>query len=465
MITKGFQALFLDMGMGKTPTTLVYIKHLLDKGLIRKALVVAPLRVAQSTWPQEVEKWEQFSDLRIVSCCGNEKKRREAFNQDADIYTINRENMVWMVENINLAEFDLLVIDELSSFKSVNRTMVTLPTGKTIGMLGSKRFIALKQAIDRGHFKYRIGLTGTPVPNNYLELWPQMYLLDQGRTLGTNFYEFRNKYFFENVYRCTWNPKKGAVSKINNKLDKIAVSLKAEDYLEMPEKIVNDIWLTMSPAMKKRYEALKDTWVDEDTHITTGNITQKLTQMASGFLYDGPSNGSEYEAHQVHTMLLDALEDILEFSNDNILCFCNFKYEMDLIIKKFGKAYTVVKLDNVSKIEQWNKGEIKLAIAHPASIGHGLNLQSGGSTIVWYGLNPSSELYLQANCRLYRQGQTSKSVVIHRLLVRDTIHERIVELLDGKITQQDLLREAVKMWEYTGVDMPPLDRRRERVYA
>lgn len=450
MVKKGYQALFLDMGMGKTPLSLAYIKYMMDHGLVKKTLVVAPLRVAQVTWVQEAQKWEQFQNIRVISCCGTEKQRREAFATDADVYCINRENLVWMVKNISMVGFDLLVIDELSSFKAVTRTTITTSFGKKISQFGSQRFIALAQIRDR--FKYAIGLTGTPRPNKWEELWPQVYLLNKN-VFGPNFYAFRNKYFTENIYMQRWDPKPGAVAQITNKLDTIAVSLKAEDYLKMPDKIYNDIWLKMDDKAYKRYCNMADNWYDEETNIQAGNAISKLMQMASGFLYD-VNGDTECEYYKIHSLMLGALEEILEFTDGNILLFYNFKAEKEMILRRFQDKCNTRVLDTQGSLEAWCKGEIKLAITHPASTGHGLNLQTGGSKIVWYGPNYSFELVKQAEGRLFRQGQQSESVVIHRLLVENTIHERVMEVLDGKITAHELLMDKVKLWEFTGMTSP-----------
>lgn len=452
MVKKGYQALFLDMGMGKTPLSLAYIKYMMDKKLIRKTLVVAPLRVAQVTWVQEAQKWEQFKNLRVISCCGTEKQRREAFAKDADVYCINRENLVWMVKNIPTRDvFDLLVIDELSSFKAVTRSTITTSFGKKISQFGSQRFIALAQIRDR--FKYAIGLTGTPKANKWEELWPEIYLLDQGKLFGKNFYAFRNKYFKENIWMQCWDPKPGAVAQITNKLDTIAVSLKAEDYLKMPDKVYNDIWLKMDDKTYKRYCNMADNWYDKETDVTAGNAISKLMQMASGFLYD-VNGDNECEYYKIHSLMLQALEEIVEFEEGNILLFYNFRAEKDMILRRFQDKCATRVLDTQASLEAWCRGEIKLAITHPASTGHGLNLQSGGSKIVWFGPNYSFELVKQAEGRLFRQGQQSESVVIHRLLVENTIHERVLEVLDGKITAHEFLMDKVKLWEYTGMTSP-----------
>lgn len=428
------KALFLDMGMGKTPMTLWYIKWLIGKGRVKKVLVVAPLRVASVTWPQEVEKWDQFSDLKIVSCCGLEKKRLAAFKQDANIYTINRENCVWLVKNIDLTDFDMLVIDELSSFKSVNWTYVTNSQGKKVGFVGSQRFIALSQVRDK--FKYHIGLTGTPIPNTYLELWPQLFLLDGGKTLGANFYRFRNQYFKENSYLMTWDLKPGAGEKIMEKVEGIAVSLKAEDYLQMPEKIYNDIEVDLDLKELSRYKEMEEKWLDLETEISTENVLVKLQQMASGFLYN-----ENQEAHITHDKMLLALDEILEFTPGNILVFVNFKAEASQILTRYNFAR---ELKAPQDLIDWSNGKIKLAVTHPASTGHGLNLQSGGSIIVWFGPNWSSELTQQAEARLYRQGQ-NKTVVIHRIQVKNTIHARVMDVLAGKLTRHDLVMDRVKL--------------------
>jgi SNF2 family DNA or RNA helicase len=439
MIRDGIRMLFLKMGMGKTPLTLAYIKYYIDKGMFKKILIIAPLRVAETTWIDECKKWDQFKDLKVVSCCGSAKERIEAFKSEADIYCINRESCVWMVQNVDLSGFDLLVIDELSSFKCVGRTEMINKHGKKVSYFGSKRFIAISQV--RHLFKHVIGLTGTPMANSYLELFPETYLIDGGTTLGSNFYQYRNKYFKEGYFN-TWEIKKGSESKILNKMDRIAVSLKPEDYLKMPDLVHNDIWLKPDQDFLDRYQGMKKFWIDNMTGIETENVITKLLQMASGFLYD-----DEKKIYWVHDMMIDALEEIVEIAGDNILVFVNFRAEIDRIQKRFKDARMLI---SPQDLKDWNDRKIKIAVSHPASTGHGLNIQLGGHTIVWYGLNWSSELTLQAEGRLYRQGQPSDKVIIHRLMVGGTIHKHVKELLEGKISRQDVLMEHVKLWEYTG---------------
>jgi SNF2 family DNA or RNA helicase len=440
MLKNGMRGLFLEMGMGKTIIALKFIKYHMAQNNVRKTLIIAPLRVAQSTWIEECLKWNDFSDIKIVSCCGSASERLNAFRQEADIYCLNRENCVWLIQNVDVRQFDLLVLDELSSFKSIGRTTMVNALGKKISYFGSKRFIAISQV--RKHFKYVIGLTGTPMPNHYMELFPQIYLLNP-EIFGDNFYRFRNKYFKENPYNGNWDLKEGSENKILNKMDQIAVSLRAEDYLDMPEKIFNDLWLKPEKSFLKRYFDMKKNWIDKESNISTENVIAKLSQMASGFLYN-----EEKQIYRVHNLMIDALREIVEFTDDNLLIFVNFRAEVELIKETFPDISRVL----ISKrdIEDWNSGNIKIAISHPASTGHGLNIQNGGHTIVWYGLSWSLELYQQANGRLYRQGQKSKTVIIHRLMVQGTIHDRVKELLEGKIKRQDILLDHVKLWEYTG---------------
>lgn len=417
LIKTPFSGVFLDMGMGKTASVLYTLKHLKKKGLIKRALILSPLFVASYTWKDEIEKWQDFEDLKISIAVGKDNKRRDAFAEDSDIVIMNYENTVWMVKNISMKNFDVLIVDELSNFKNPD----------------AQRFKALSRIIHR--FKYRWGLTGTPSPNTYLDLFSQIYLIDPN-ILGSNFYAFRSKYFYEkNMY--TWDLKKGKEKELLDQLKTNCISLRAEDYLKLPQRIDNHIKLTLNRTEYMTYlKALERQVYSSQNEIDlSSNLIIKLQQLASGFIYLG--NG-EYEI--VHTLLIDKVGEIIDCCTGNTLLFFNFQAEKEQIIKKFGAA--AVELKNNKDFENWNNGKIKLAVCHPITVGYGMNLQSGGNNIIWYGYNWAADTTQQANARLYRQGQKN-GVIINYLYTGNTIHERIRKVLDGKIQKQDLLRESI----------------------
>lgn len=415
--------LFLDMGLGKTITTLTAIDYFTYDDLsINKTLVVAPKRVAENTWPDELKKWGHLNNLSMSLIAGNPKERLAAATAEADIYVISRDNITWLVDNMKVWPYDCLIIDELSSFKSS----------------ASKRFRALRKVSPL--FKRVIGLTGTPSPNGYMDLWSQLYLLDRGERLGKNITAYRNKYwnsFFRGSY-MDYSLKKGAKAEIDNKLSEICISMKAKDYLkELKDPIISDVMIDMTPTEFKQYKKMETEYILEfgDTDITAlsaAAVTNKLLQLANGGIYD-----EDKKFHQIHDRKLEALSDLVdEAQGENMLVFYSFISDLDRLQKKFPEA---VKLSGSEDIRAWNEGKIKILLAHPASAGHGLNLQDGGSIIVWFGLNWSLELYQQANARLQRQGQ--KNVVrIYRLLTKGTVDQRVVKVLDGKhMTQEELL--------------------------
>ena len=421
--------LFLDMGLGKTVISLTVVNELLYNYFdISNVLVIAPLRVAQTTWPDEVRKWDHLQHLTISKILGSVKERRAALNTPADIHIINRENVAWLVEECGKDwPFDMVVIDELSSFKSTK----------------AKRFRALRRV--RPCIKRIVGLTGTPAPNGLIDLWPQIYLLDQGERLGKTVTGYRNRYFNpgrRNGYVVyDWVLKPGAEEAIYEKLDDICVSMKSEDWLQMPERIDREVVVRIPEAARARYDQLeRDLLLPyEGGDVTADNaavLSNKLLQMANGAVYD--ENGSTREIHQAK---LEALDDILEAANGQpVLVFYNYQHDRDRILKHIPTARV---LDTEDDIEKWNQGEIPVMLAHPASAGHGLNLQAGGSVIVWFGLTWSLELYQQANARLYRQGQ-NKSVIIHHLVAEGTIDEDVMRALERKDTGQEALLAAVK---------------------
>lgn len=435
--------LLLDMGLGKTVCTLTAAANLMyDSFEVSKVLVIAPLRVAEDTWPEEKDKWDHLRHLRLAMVLGNSpKKRLRGLSQDADIYIVNRENVKWMIEQYGEYKdkkrktgfrltkpwpFDLVVIDELSSFKSTK----------------AARWKILKGI--RKHIKRIVGLTGTPTPNGLLDLWPQIYLLDQGERLGRTMTEYQNRYFYSLsgkgfvVYK--WGLKPGAEEKIYEKISDICMSMKAEDYLDMPERIDNYIKVKLKGEDLKRYKTLvKDSlleYSDGDIEADTAAIlSNKLLQMANGVVYD--ENGN---VKWIHDEKVKALEELVEESNGKpVLVYYWYKSDRERLLKHFKAR----ELKTTKDKNDWNAGKIPVMIAHPASTGHGLNLQAGGSTIIWFGLTWSLELYQQANARLYRQGQ-KETVVIHHLVTEGTIDEQVIKSLETKDMNQDRLLEAVK---------------------
>ena len=421
--------LFLDMGLGKTVSTLTAIDQLLyDYFDTRKVLVIAPLRVAQKTWPDEIKKWDHLKHLRISRVLGAEKQRKAALQDKADIWVINRENVEWLVDLYGKDwPFDLVVIDELSSFKSSK----------------SRRFRALRKV--RPGIKRIIGLTGTPTPNGLIDLWPQVYLLDQGARLGKTVTGFRDRYFEPGKRSRTvifsWDPKPGAEEAIYSNLSDLCVSMSAADWLDMPERIDREVKVQIPDTARAKYEQLERDlllpYVDGDiTADTRALLSNKLLQLANGAVYD--ENGNTREIHRAK---LDALDDILEAANgQSVLVFYAYKHDRDRIKDHIKSAR---QLDTESDIEEWNQGKIPVLLAHPASAGHGLNLQTGGNIIVWFGLTWSLEAYQQANARLHRQGQ-EKSVIVHHLIAEGTIDEDVMKALAGKNVSQQALLDAVK---------------------
>ena len=427
--------LFLDMGLGKTVITLTAVRDLCYRRFeVGKVLVIAPLRVAEDTWTREAEKWEHLKHLRISKVLGDEKKRLEALGQKADIYVINRENVVWLVKHYGRKwPFDMVVIDELSSFKNNQ----------------AKRFKALKkvrQWIDR-----IVGLTGTPAPNGLIDLWPQVYLLDCGERLGWTIGEFRSRYFWAGskmghvVYN--WELRDGADEQIHEALSDLCVSMKAEDWLELPERIDVVVSVKLPPEAMKAYKKLERDLVLSLNNAnivasTAAVLSNKLLQCANGTIYDDKG-----VPQRLHKAKLHELAKIIERSSDKpILVFYGYKHDQASILAEFPQARI---LETAEDIAKWNDGKIPLLVAHPASAGHGLNLQTGGSIIVWYGLTWSLEFYQQANARLHRQGQTER-VIIHHLIAEGTMDEVVMTALERKSKGQDALLEAVKakMEEY-----------------
>lgn len=419
--------LMLDMGLGKTVVTLSALWELaLDYFDIGKVLVIAPKRVATDTWPRELSKWEHLTGLTASLVVGNRQQREEALNRPAFLYIINRENVSWLVENFRW-DFDTVVIDELSSFKS-NRT---------------ERFKAMKKVRPLVHRV--IGLTGTPAPNSLLDLWPEMYLLDMGQRLGRFITGYRERFFVpdkrnrEIVY--SYKPREGAEDAIYSLISDICISMKAVDYLDMPERIDNRIEVEMSAKEKKIYDDFcRDMVVqigDEELDaVNAGVLSGKLLQMANGAVY-----GDDRRVLPIHSRKLNALEDLVEAANGKPLLVAYwYRHDLARIRERFPEARCI---DTSRDISDWNAGKVPLALIHPASAGHGLNLQEGGCTIVWYGLTWSLELYQQLNARLWRQGQ-KHTVVIHHIITKGTHDEDVMKALENKDMRQSNLIAAVR---------------------
>lgn len=422
-------ALLLDMGLGKTSITLTAINDLLfDSFEIHKVLVVAPLRVARDTWSAEIEKWENLKNLRYSVVVGMAQERISALLTPADIYIINRENIQWLVEESGLPfDFDMAVIDELSSFKNHQ----------------SKRFRAFMKV--RPKLKRIVGLTGTPAGNGLMDLFAEFKLLDMGERLGRLIGQYRNAYFQPDkrngMVIYSYKPLPNAERQIYDKISDITISMKATDHLKMPELVTTEYMVRLSEKEKEKYDRLKKELVlsTEDNEVTAANaasLSNKLSQMANGAVYSDDESIIE-----IHDRKLDALEDIIESMNGKPLLVAYwFKHDLERIKKRFD----VREIRSSVDISDWNSGKIPVALIHPASAGHGLNLQSGGSTLVWFGLTWSLELYQQTNARLWRQGQTADTVVIQHIIAKGTIDEQIMKALKTKDTAQAAIIIAVK---------------------
>lgn len=429
IITHPISALLLDMGLGKTSITLTAINDLLfDSFEIHKVLVVAPLRVARDTWSAEIEKWEHLKNLRYSVVTGTAQERISALCIPADIYIINRENVQWLVEESGLIfDFDMAVIDELSSFKNHQ----------------SKRFRAFMKV--RPKMKRIVGLTGTPASNGLMDLFAEFKLLDMGERLGRLIGQYRNAYFQPDkrngMVIYSYKPLPNDERQIYDKISDITISMKAADHLKMPELISSEYTVQLSENEKEKYDRLKKDLIfsTEDNEVTAANaasLSNKLSQMANGAVYSDDESVIE-----IHDRKLDALEDIIESMNGKPLLVAYwFKHDLERIRKQFD----VREIKSSDDISDWNSGKIPVALIHPASAGHGLNLQSGGSTLVWFGLTWSLELYQQTNARLWRQGQTADTVVIQHIIVKGTIDEQIMKALKTKDTTQAALITAVK---------------------
>ena len=429
IVQKPAVGLLLDMGMGKTVTTLYAINALrYDYFAVQNVLVIAPLRVAESTWVDECREWDELQEFTVVPVLGSVTHRQQALRTPADVYTINRENVPWLVEYYGKDwPFDMVVLDESSSFKNHQ----------------SKRFRALKRV--RPKIKRLVELTGTPAPNSLMDLWSQVFLLDGGTRLGKTISAYRRRWFIPAggyghvVYNYDLKP--GAKEEIYEAISDICVSMKASDYIQLPPVLYNTVKVVLPPAAKEKYKQLKRDLVLPlaDTELvaqTAAVLNMKLLQMANGAVYDEDGN-----VKIIHRAKLDALAEIVETNiNKPILVFYWFKHDLERLQAEFPKAR---QLRTAKDIRDWNDGKILMLLVHPASAGHGLNLQHGGSIIVWFSLTWSLELYQQANKRLHRSGQ-SHTVVIHHLIAEGTMDEQVMKALQGKEAGQAAMLEAVK---------------------
>ena len=399
----------------------------LDKFEIRKVLVIAPLRVARDTWPSEIKKWEHLKGLSYSVAVGTEKERIDALMTRSTMYIINRENVDWLVNKSGISfDFDMVVIDELSSFKSY----------------GAKRFKSLLKV--RPSVNRIVGLTGTPSSNGLMDLWAEFRILDLGQRLGRYITHYRNTYFTPDKRNAqvifSYKPLPGAEDKIYKQISDITISMKSIDYLKMPECIVNEVSVSLNEKEWNIYSKFKDEMVtklgdEEIDAVNAAVLSGKLLQMANGAVYD-----SENKTHIIHDKKLDALEDLIEGANGKpVLVAYWFKHDLERIRNRFPVRQIKASKD----IEDWNDGNIPIAVIHPASAGHGLNLQSGGSTLIWFGLTWSLELYQQTNARLYRQGQ-NETVIIHHIITKGTIDEDVMTALTKKEETQASLIDAVK---------------------
>lgn len=433
IISDSSLGLFLDMGLGKTVITLTAVNELIyNRFEVGKVLVIAPKKVAETTWTNEAQKWEHLHNLRISRVIGTLAQRVRALNTPADVYVINRENVPWLVEyDRNSWRFDMVVIDELSSFKSSK----------------AQRFRSLCYV--RQHIKRLVGLTGTPASNGLIDLWAKIYLLDEGERLGKKITHFRTKYCDCNTHGghfSTYVMKSGAEESIRSAISDICISMKAEDYLQLPECTVVDVPVYMDRRTEKRYEEFEREMllqIDENTLDagTAAVLSGKLMQFANGAVYDENKNAVE-----VHSGKLDTLSELVEGLNgQHALIFYNFRHDLERILRHFEKSPLAIReLKTDQDQADWNAGKIDLLLAHPASAGYGLNLQQGGHHVIWFGLNWSLELYEQANKRLHRQGQQER-VIIHRLITQNTRDVDVADALAGKQDVQNALLEALKV--------------------
>ena len=422
--------LFLEMGLGKTVITLSAVTELLKQGAITRVLVIAPLRVAATVWAQEAAKWDHLSGLRCVQVLGSQAQRLTALGESGDIYIINRENVQWLVDHqakLKTWPWDMIVVDELSSFKSPK----------------AQRFRSLRRVLPA--VRRIVGLTGTPAPNGLIDLWSQIYLLDRGERLGKTLGWYRDMWFNPGDRNgqvvFNWVIKPGGAEEIYNRISDICMSMKASDYLTLPDRLDITYPVELSDGAKQAYDVMERDLVLPliGGPITAQNaavLTGKLLQLANGAIYD-----EEGQYVRIHDAKLDALEDLLEAANgEPVLVYTAFHSDQDRIRRRFPDARLLL---TQADVNDWNTGKVSMMIAHPASAGHGLNLQAGGHIIIWFGLTWSLELYQQANARLHRQGQ-SQPVTVYHVIAKGTVDESVIKVLTGKAERQDALIEAVK---------------------
>ena len=423
-------AILLDMGLGKSVISLTAIWELcLNRFEIGRVLVIAPLRVARDTWPAEIQKWDHLRGLTYSVVVGTEKERRAALMRSASVFIINRENIQWLVEDSGIPfTFDMIVIDELSSFKSWQ----------------AKRFKSLLKV--RPDVKRIVGLTGTPSSNGLMDLWAEFRILDLGKRLGRFITHYRDAFFLPDKRNqqqvFTYKPRPGAEEEIYRRISDMTISMRATDHLKMPERVQNRVVVRMDDREREIYDRMKADLIvqikgQEIDAVNAAALSGKLCQMANGASYT-----EDHSVVQIHDQKLDALEDLIEGANGKpLLVAFWFKHDLARIQKRFPEAREI----RTSKdILDWNAGNTPVALIHPASAGHGLNLQAGGNTLVWFGLTWSLELYQQTNARLWRQGQTAGTVIIHHIITEGTIDERIMDALQRKDKTQSALIDAVK---------------------
>ncbi len=428
ILTHPIAAVFLEMGLGKSVITLTALFDLcLDRFLIRKVLVIAPLRVARDTWPSEIKKWDHLSGLTYSLAIGTEAERRTALARKADIFIINRENLDWLINKSDVPfDFDMVIIDELSSFKSHQ----------------AKRFKSLLKV--RPTIKRVVGLTGTPSSNGLMDLWAEFRILDLGQRLGRYITHYRNTYFMPDKRNAevifSYKPIPGAEDAIYQQISDITISMRSCDYLKLPECVMNEVPVMMDAKEMAIYEGFRKDMVtrikgEEIDAANAAVLSGKLQQMANGAVYD-----EEKHSIFIHERKLDALEDLIESANGKPVLIA-YWYQHDA--ERIKKRFMVREIKTSRDIEDWNAGNIPAAIIHPASAGHGLNLQAGGSTLIWFGLTWSLELYQQTNARLHRQGQKD-TVVIYHIITKGTIDEDVMKALRKKEKTQTALIDAVK---------------------
>ncbi len=427
--------LFLDMGLGKTVTTLTAIKELkYYRFQVYKVLVIAPKKVAEATWSKEAAKWDHLQCLRVSTVLGSRTKRERALACPADVYVINRENVEWLVDYYrNAWPFDMVVVDESSSFKDQS----------------TKRWKALKRV--RPKIKRIVLLTGTPAPNNLIDLWAQIYLLDEGARLGRTIGGFRERYFLPDKRSAdrvfTYKPKMGTEQVVQDLIGDICISMSAEDYLTLPECVSVNVPVMLDDKARKAYDTMEREMlleVDEDTITadTAAVLTNKLLQLAGGAVYN-----AEHQAQVIHSCKIEAFLELVEsLAGKSALVFYAFQHEKDRIIEALRKKHKHLRVrvfSGAQDEEDWNAGKIDILLAHPASTAYGLNLQQGGNHVIWFTPTWSLELYQQANKRLHRQGQTER-VIIHHLLVDGSIDYDVISALGNKADTQDALLDSIK---------------------